>query len=92
MPDQASLPSGATKNTGGAHTAEAAAINRIVTVAKIVPILFFVVLALFYFEPSVFADNFGAVELPMLGSALPLPVVVNWNWKDRFSGAEPAVR
>ncbi|SBU91946.1 arginine:ornithine antiporter, APA family [Streptomyces sp. Ncost-T6T-1] len=38
---------------------EAAAINRIVTVAKIVPILFFVVLALFYFEPSVFADNFS---------------------------------
>ncbi|MFJ7085793.1 basic amino acid/polyamine antiporter [Streptomyces griseus] len=38
---------------------EAAAINRIVTVAKIVPILFFVVLALFYVEPSVFADNFS---------------------------------
>ncbi len=38
---------------------EAAAINRIVTVAKIVPILFFVVLALFFFEPSVFADNFS---------------------------------
>lgn len=38
---------------------EAAAINRIVTVAKIVPIVFFVILALFYFEPSVFADNFG---------------------------------
>ncbi|MFI8403261.1 basic amino acid/polyamine antiporter [Streptomyces sp. NPDC085463] len=41
---------------------EAAAINRIVTVAKIVPILFFVVLALFYFEPSVFADNFGGAD------------------------------
>ncbi|WP_436772682.1 basic amino acid/polyamine antiporter [Yinghuangia sp. YIM S09857] len=36
---------------------EAAAINRIVTVAKIVPILFFVVLALFYLDPGVFADN-----------------------------------
>ncbi|MFD6419433.1 basic amino acid/polyamine antiporter [Streptomyces sp. NPDC060194] len=41
---------------------EAAAINRIVTVAKIVPILFFVVLALFYFDPSVFADNFGGAD------------------------------
>ncbi len=41
---------------------EAAAINRIVTVAKIVPILFFVVLALFYFEPSVFADNFSGTD------------------------------
>ncbi|PVD00896.1 basic amino acid/polyamine antiporter [Streptomyces sp. CS014] len=46
---------------------EAAAINRIVTVAKIVPILFFVVLALFYFEPSVFADNFsGTAEAGIL--------------------------
>lgn len=41
---------------------EAATINRIVTVAKIVPILVFVVLALFYFEPSVFADNFGGAD------------------------------
>ncbi|MFP1664636.1 basic amino acid/polyamine antiporter [Streptomyces cavourensis] len=41
---------------------EAAAINRIVTVAKIVPIVFFVILALFYFEPSVFADNFGGTD------------------------------
>ncbi|MFD4025454.1 basic amino acid/polyamine antiporter [Streptomyces sp. NPDC058576] len=41
---------------------EAAAINRIVTVAKIVPILFFVVLALFFFEPSVFADNFSGID------------------------------
>ncbi|MGX1950589.1 basic amino acid/polyamine antiporter [Streptomyces anulatus] len=41
---------------------EAAAINRIVTVAKIVPILFFVILALFYFDASVFADNFGGAD------------------------------
>ncbi|MEU9733818.1 basic amino acid/polyamine antiporter [Streptomyces sp. NPDC048002] len=41
---------------------EAAAINRIVTVAKVVPILVFVVIALFYFEPSVFADNFGGAD------------------------------
>lgn len=36
---------------------EAAAINRIVTVAKVVPILVFVLLALFALDPGVFADN-----------------------------------
>ncbi|MGA5193048.1 basic amino acid/polyamine antiporter [Streptomyces exfoliatus] len=41
---------------------EAAAINRIVTVAKVVPIIVFVIIALFYFEPSVFADNFGGAD------------------------------
>ncbi|OQR65330.1 arginine-ornithine antiporter [Streptomyces maremycinicus] len=41
---------------------EAAAINRIVTVAKIVPILVFIVLALFYLQPSVFADNFAGAD------------------------------
>lgn len=41
---------------------EAAAINRIVTVAKVVPIIVFVILALFYLKPSVFADNFGGAD------------------------------
>ncbi|RFU84597.1 amino acid permease [Streptomyces triticagri] len=41
---------------------EAAAINRIVTVAKIVPIIVFVLLAVIYFEPSVFADNFTGAD------------------------------
>ncbi|MEU7005350.1 basic amino acid/polyamine antiporter [Streptomyces sp. NPDC046332] len=41
---------------------EAAAINRIVTVAKLVPILVFVILALFYFDPSVFAENWGGAD------------------------------
>ncbi|MDH6612115.1 arginine:ornithine antiporter/lysine permease [Streptomyces sp. SAI-208] len=41
---------------------EAAAINRIVTVAKVVPILVFVLLALFYLKPSVFADNFAGAD------------------------------
>ncbi|MFD6348034.1 basic amino acid/polyamine antiporter [Streptomyces roseolus] len=41
---------------------EAAAINRIVTVAKLVPILVFVLLAVFCFEPSVFAENFGGAD------------------------------
>ncbi|MFD3839271.1 basic amino acid/polyamine antiporter [Streptomyces sp. NPDC058642] len=41
---------------------EAAAINRIVTVAKVVPIIVFVILALFYLDPSVFAANFGGAD------------------------------
>ncbi|WP_031011998.1 basic amino acid/polyamine antiporter [Streptomyces sp. NRRL F-5727] len=41
---------------------EAAAINRIVTVAKIVPILVFVLLAAFCLEPAVFADNFAGAD------------------------------
>ncbi|TDE01029.1 basic amino acid/polyamine antiporter [Jiangella asiatica] len=38
-------------------TKEAAAINRIVTVAKVVPIIVFILLAVFYLDPQVFADN-----------------------------------
>ncbi|MEU3459234.1 basic amino acid/polyamine antiporter [Streptomyces sp. NPDC006733] len=41
---------------------EAAAINKIVTVAKIVPILVFVVLALFYLDTDVFAQNWGGAD------------------------------
>lgn len=41
---------------------EAAAINRIVTVAKVVPILVFVILALFCLDTSVFADNFAGAD------------------------------
>src|SRR3954470_7615524 len=41
---------------------EAAAINRIVTIAKIVPIIVFIILALFYLKPSVLADNFGGAD------------------------------
>ncbi|MHC8420466.1 basic amino acid/polyamine antiporter [Streptomyces sp. NB004] len=41
---------------------EATAINRVVTVAKLVPIVFFVILALVFFEPRVFADNFGGAD------------------------------
>ncbi|MEU6065404.1 MULTISPECIES: basic amino acid/polyamine antiporter [Streptomyces] len=37
---------------------EAASINRIVTAAKVVPILVFIVLALLYFDAGVFAANF----------------------------------
>lgn len=38
---------------------DAAAINRIVTVAKVIPILVFVVLALFALDPEVFAGNWS---------------------------------
>jgi arginine:ornithine antiporter/lysine permease len=38
---------------------EAAAINRIVTIAKVLPILVFIILCLFYLDPSVLADNFS---------------------------------
>ncbi|WP_122817466.1 basic amino acid/polyamine antiporter [Nocardioides pantholopis] len=38
---------------------EAAAINRIVTAAKLVPIVVFVLLALFVLDPAVFADNWS---------------------------------
>ncbi|MEU8778127.1 basic amino acid/polyamine antiporter [Streptomyces sp. NPDC048606] len=41
---------------------EAAAINRIVTVAKIVPILVFVLIALFYLDAEVFAANWGGAD------------------------------
>ncbi len=38
-------------------TKEAAALNKIVTIAKIVPLLVFLVLVIFAFNPKVFADN-----------------------------------
>jgi arginine:ornithine antiporter/lysine permease len=39
---------------------EAASINRIVTIAKVVPILVFILLCLFALDPQVFADNVRA--------------------------------
>lgn len=38
---------------------EAAILNRIVTVAKVIPILVFVLIALFALDPQVFADNWA---------------------------------
>lgn len=44
---------------------EAAWINAIVTVAKLVPLLLFLVLVIFYFKPDVFVDNLaGGADLP----------------------------
>lgn len=41
---------------------EATAINRIVTVAKVIPIIVFVLLALFVFDPTAFAENWGGAD------------------------------
>jgi arginine:ornithine antiporter/lysine permease len=41
---------------------EATAINRIVTVAKLVPIMVFILIAVFYLDPGVFADNFWGAD------------------------------
>ncbi|OLT53322.1 basic amino acid/polyamine antiporter [Cellulosimicrobium sp. CUA-896] len=41
---------------------EATAINRVVTVAKLVPILVFVLLALLVFDPAVFAENLRGAD------------------------------
>ncbi|MBC2933646.1 amino acid permease [Nocardioides sp. zg-1228] len=46
---------------------DAAVINRIVTVFKILPILTFVVVLLFYFDAGVFADNWTAYGYGDLG-------------------------
>jgi arginine:ornithine antiporter/lysine permease len=47
---------------------DAAVINRIVTVFKIVPILVFIVVMFFYFDAGVFADNWTAYGYGDLGS------------------------
>lgn len=47
-------------------TREAAAVNRIVSVAKVLPIVAFVFLCLFAFDPAVFAANIsGPADLPL---------------------------
>ena len=49
-------------------TKEAAAINKIVTVAKIIPLLLFLVLAIFAFKPDVFAANLGGSGMAGYGT------------------------
>jgi arginine:ornithine antiporter/lysine permease len=45
---------------------EATAVNRIVTAAKLVPIVVFVLIAVFALRPEVFVDNlFGDVQVPL---------------------------
>lgn len=47
---------------------DAAVINRIVTVFKVIPILVFIVVMFFYFDAGVFADNWTAYGYGDLGS------------------------
>lgn len=47
---------------------DAAIINRIVTVFKVIPILVFILVMLFYFDAEVFADNWTAYGYGDLGS------------------------
>lgn len=41
---------------------EAAAINKIVTIAKVIPIIAFVLLAIFYFDVDAFRSNWGGAD------------------------------
>ena len=45
---------------------EAASINRIVTVAKLIPLVAFVVIAVVAFDPAIFVDNLGGGDAPLL--------------------------
>jgi arginine:ornithine antiporter / lysine permease len=47
---------------------QATVINRIVTAAKLIPILLFIAIVLFAFDPSVFADNFWGTDSHDFGS------------------------
>ena len=47
---------------------EAAGINTIVTIAKIVPIVIFLILAIIYFSSDVFSANFLGQSVPVAGS------------------------
>ena len=47
---------------------QAAVINRIVTIAKIVPIVVFIALCLFALDPAVFADNLAAATTGRSGA------------------------
>ncbi len=47
---------------------EAAAINKIVTIAKVIPLLLFRVLAIFAFKPSVFVANLGGSGMEGYGT------------------------
>src|SRR5690625_3097850 len=41
---------------------EATAVNRIVTIVKMVPIAVFIILALFYLKPDVYVENFSGTD------------------------------
>ena len=60
---------GSSTSSSPAGVQEAAVINKIVTVAKIVPILTFIVVAIFALKAHVFAENWWGGE-PKTASAL----------------------
>ncbi|AZS44207.1 Arginine/ornithine antiporter [Microbacterium oleivorans] len=55
---------------------QAAALNRIVTVAKVLPIVVFVVLCLTVFDPAVFAANWGGDDTTGLGEQIRATMLV----------------
>lgn len=55
---------------------QAASLNRIVTVAKVLPIIVFVVLCLTVFDPAVFAANWGGGDMTGLGEQIRATMLV----------------
>mgnify|MGYP000853298775 CR=1 FL=1 len=55
---------------------QAAALNRIVTVAKVLPIVVFVVLCLTVFDPAVFVANWGGDDTTGLGEQIRATMLV----------------
>ncbi|WP_413353716.1 basic amino acid/polyamine antiporter [Microbacterium sp. 1P06AB] len=55
---------------------QAAALNRVVTVAKVLPIVVFVVLCLTVFDPAVFAANWGGGDMTGLGEQIRATMLV----------------
>lgn len=55
---------------------QAASLNRIVTVAKVLPIVVFVVLCLTVFDPAVFAANWGGGDMTGLGEQIRATMLV----------------
>lgn len=55
---------------------DAAVINRIVTVCKLVPILIFIIVMLFAFDPAAFAANFRAADLGGIGAQVKATMII----------------
>ncbi|MFJ6679018.1 basic amino acid/polyamine antiporter [Microbacterium sp. NPDC091382] len=55
---------------------QAAALNRVVTVAKVLPIVVFVALCLTVFDPAVFAANWGGGDMAGLGEQIRATMLV----------------
>lgn len=55
---------------------DAAVINRIVTILKVIPILVFIVVLLFAFDADVFADNFYSYDLGSLSDQVKSTMII----------------